>query len=107
MDTTPNYDYLLHKENLTINLQIPILLQYTLYTHPKMSNPNEGRQSPDPETQTGAQLHDPPSHGKLDDFSTRPTPEFSYEKSDQKGPTLNGSNPKHVLEDIEAEKFKK
>jgi hypothetical protein len=73
-----------------------------------MSAPqHEGRQSPEPETQSGAQLRDPPSHGKLDDTSTGPAPEFSYEKADQKGPSLPGSNPTHRLEEIEAEKFKK
>lgn len=29
-----------------------------------MSAPNEGRQSPDPERQTGAQQSDPPASGK-------------------------------------------
>ncbi|OKO95513.1 hypothetical protein PENSUB_11025 [Penicillium subrubescens] len=73
-----------------------------------MSAPREGRQSPEPETQTGAQLRDPPSHGKLDDNSTRPAPEFSHERAaDQKGPSLPGSNPTHRLEEIEAEKFKR
>ncbi|KAF3389068.1 hypothetical protein F1880_003287 [Penicillium rolfsii] len=72
-----------------------------------MSAPREGRQSPEPETQTGAQLNDPPSHGKLDDTSSHPGPEFSYEKADQKGSSLPGSNPTHRLEEIEAEKYKK
>lgn len=72
-----------------------------------MSAPREGRQSPEPETQTGTQLSDPPSHGKLDDTSTDPAPEFSYEKADGKGPWLPGSNPTHRLEEIEAEKSKR
>ncbi|OOQ85392.1 hypothetical protein PEBR_26322 [Penicillium brasilianum] len=72
-----------------------------------MSAPRPGRQSPEPETQSGAQQRDPPSHGKLDGSSTSQAPEFSYEKADPKANTLGGSNPKHPLEDIEAAKFKK
>ncbi|KAJ5368501.1 uncharacterized protein N7496_008261 [Penicillium cataractarum] len=72
-----------------------------------MSAPYPGRQSPEPETQSGIQQRDPPSHGKLGDPSTRQAPEFSYEKPEAKAPVLDGSNPKHPLEDIEAAKFKK
>jgi hypothetical protein len=71
-----------------------------------MSAPYPGRQSPEPETQSGAQQRDPPSHGKLDGGAST-APEFSYEKPNQKAPVLDGSNPKHPLEDIEAAKFKK
>lgn len=93
---------------LTFKLQISIPLLHSLKPLiSKMSAPREGRQSPEPETQSGAQLSDPPSHGKLDDTSTDPAPEFSYEKADGKGPRLPGSNPTHRLEEIEAEKSKR
>ncbi|KIW91830.1 uncharacterized protein Z519_07800 [Cladophialophora bantiana CBS 173.52] len=60
-----------------------------------MSAPNQGRQSPDPERQTGAQQQDHPSQpgsGKLDNSQAK-----NEGKDDQ---TANlASNPKHVLHD--------
>jgi len=60
-----------------------------------MSAPNQGRQSPDPENQTGAQQQDPPSQsggGKLDSSQGK-----NEGKEDQ---TANlESNPKHILQD--------
>ncbi|KAE8148051.1 hypothetical protein BDV25DRAFT_142184 [Aspergillus avenaceus] len=50
-----------------------------------MSAPHQGRQSPPPEQQTGAQQRDPVASGH----------------------TSHESNPKHILEDIEAKKFTK
>ncbi|KPI42706.1 uncharacterized protein AB675_2202 [Cyphellophora attinorum] len=60
-----------------------------------MSAPNAGRQSPEPETQTGAQLGDHPAQpgsGKVDN---------SKDKNEGKEDQLAGleSNPKHILED--------
>ncbi|OCT51042.1 hypothetical protein CLCR_09297 [Cladophialophora carrionii] len=60
-----------------------------------MSAPNQGRQSPDPERQTGAQQGDHPSQpgsGKLDN---------SQSKDEGKDDQTSGlqSNPKHILED--------
>ncbi|KAF7716226.1 Uncharacterized protein PECH_005107 [Penicillium ucsense] len=62
----------------------------------------EGRQSPEPETQSGAQLHEPPASGKVDNKA----PELSHEKDSSKPASLE-SNPTHSLEKAEAEKFKK
>jgi hypothetical protein len=72
-----------------------------------MSAPYPGRQSPEPETQSGAQQRDPPSTGKLDS-SSHQAPEFSYEKGDAKpaGAGLE-SNPTQRYEEIEAAKYKK
>ncbi|KAJ5176132.1 uncharacterized protein N7482_002009 [Penicillium canariense] len=71
-----------------------------------MSAPYPGRQSPEPERQSGPQLNEPPSSGKIAGSSVRPAPEFSHEKADQRDQPLE-SNPKHILEDIEAAKYKK
>ncbi|ETN47092.1 uncharacterized protein HMPREF1541_01282 [Cyphellophora europaea CBS 101466] len=64
-----------------------------------MSAPNAGRQSPEPETQTGSQQQDIPTQpgsGKLDE---------SKGKDEGKNDQVSGlsSNPKHPLAD-EAEK---
>lgn len=72
-----------------------------------MSAPYPGRQSPEPETQSGAQQREPPSTGKLDS-SSRQVPEFSYEKGDGKSPwDCLESNPRQRYEEIEAAKYKK
>ncbi|KAL4998067.1 hypothetical protein BDV10DRAFT_185675 [Aspergillus recurvatus] len=55
-----------------------------------MSAPFSGRQSPPPERQTGAQENSPPGSGRAD-------PKFAPPPD----------NPKHILEDIEAAKYKK
>ncbi|KAK4938005.1 hypothetical protein LTR10_021494 [Elasticomyces elasticus] len=59
-----------------------------------MSAPNAGRQSPEPERQTGAQQGDTPSQGsgKIDE---------SKGKDEGKDDQLSGlsSNPKHVLQE--------
>ena len=59
-----------------------------------MSAPNQGRQSPDPERQTGAQQRDPPASG-----------DSGAKTSTDNKATLDKlqSNPTHVLEN-EAEK---
>jgi hypothetical protein len=63
-----------------------------------MSAPNQGRQSPDPETQTGAQQKDAPGSGKQEQQGN----------IDNKA-TLKGmqSNPTHVLEKSAEEKTSK
>jgi len=68
-----------------------------------MSAPNQGRQSPDPENQTGAQQQDAPGSGKVD---------HDTESSDTKGKSNNAlegleSNPKGPLEDAAKEKISK
>ncbi|KAJ5907493.1 hypothetical protein N7495_000175 [Penicillium taxi] len=65
----------------------------------------EGRQSPDPETQTGQQLHDPPGSGKMSE-STRHTHEFSQESSNNhfKEHGLE-SNPENEYSKIQAAKY--
>ncbi|OAP59970.1 hypothetical protein AYL99_04972 [Fonsecaea erecta] len=60
-----------------------------------MSAPNPGRQSPDPEHQTGAQQQDHPSQpgtGKLDNSKDK------NEGKDDQTASLS-SNPKHILQD--------
>lgn len=68
-----------------------------------MSAPHQGRQSPDPERQTGAQQQEPPSSGNMN-----PQYKGSSEQS-REATQLSGlsSNSKHILEDIEARKFVK
>merc|ERR1711939_31903 len=60
----------------------------------KMSAPNQGRQSPEPERQTGAQQQDTPSQGsgKIDE---------STAKNEGKDDQTSGltSNPTHILHD--------
>lgn len=69
-----------------------------------MSAPNQGRQSPDPENQTGAQLQDPPAEGKVD---AAPSATHAQEKSDQVKHHGLDSNPTHPLEAAAEEKTKK
>ncbi|KAJ5776930.1 hypothetical protein N7520_000176 [Penicillium odoratum] len=72
-----------------------------------MSSKNAGRQSPPPESQSGAQQRDPPSSGKIGDSSSRPAPEFAQQQSDQSKGDVLTSNPVHPLEKIEADKYRK
>ncbi|CAJ2505750.1 Uu.00g131440.m01.CDS01 [Anthostomella pinea] len=62
---------------------------------------NEGRQSPDPSTQSGAQLHDTPASGQ----GTDKAPNKKEGMEDQ----LKGlsSNPKGPVDDALEDKFKK
>jgi hypothetical protein len=71
----------------------------------KMSAPNAGRQSPEPETQTGAQQQETPGTGRTS-VGSHPSPEQSAHSSEEFKKTLQ-SNPEHPLEKIEAEKFAK
>lgn len=62
----------------------------------------EGRQSPDPETQSGAQLKDP--QAKPNDQGA----DSGLNKDDLKKTAENlESNPKHILEDAAKEKTSK
>ncbi|PYH47596.1 uncharacterized protein BP01DRAFT_354801 [Aspergillus saccharolyticus JOP 1030-1] len=71
-----------------------------------MSAPNSGRQSPPPESQTGAQQQSPPSKGQTGEtYSTR-SGGAAQEQSENTKSGLQ-SNPKHPLEDIEAAKYSK
>ncbi|EAW13878.1 uncharacterized protein ACLA_069060 [Aspergillus clavatus NRRL 1] len=70
-----------------------------------MSAQKSGRQSPPPETQTGAQQQDPVSAGKTEP-ELRGDPQHSQRESDETKSKLE-SNPKHPLEDIEAAKYSK
>lgn len=58
-----------------------------------MSAPNEGRQSPDPERQSGAQIHDP--------VASKPNEQTDSKGSNNSKEELKNleSNPKHILED--------
>ncbi|TDZ16874.1 hypothetical protein C8034_v004028 [Colletotrichum sidae] len=61
----------------------------------------EGRQSPSPERQTGAQLQDPPASGKGTDDAT------NKEETNKKALENLESNPKGPLDDALKEKFSK
>lgn len=63
----------------------------------------EGRQSPPPESQSGAQLKDTPASGLGTDKVN------SGEKKDDMNDQLSGlsSNPKNVLDDAVKDKFSK
>ncbi|KAL4778195.1 hypothetical protein BJX76DRAFT_362962 [Aspergillus varians] len=74
-----------------------------------------GRQSPPIETQSGAQGADPLSSGRVDS-KFAPPPEYAPKtaEAERRGSTPGTShraglesNPKHVLEDIEAGKYHK
>ena len=62
-----------------------------------MSAPNEGRQSPDPERQTGAQQQEPPAT----DPNKQGQAASDSEPADKSKEQLKGleSNPKHPLKD--------
>jgi len=66
-----------------------------------MSAPNEGRQSPPPESQTGAQLQSPPASGHGVNPSSK-----NQEESKAQLESLS-SNPKGPLDDHMAETTKK
>jgi len=69
-----------------------------------MSSQNQGRQSPDPENQTGAQQQDPPASGKgVNDSSN---PESNKETSKKELENLS-SNPGGPLDDEVTKKFSK
>ncbi|KAJ5881980.1 uncharacterized protein N7529_000652 [Penicillium soppii] len=68
-----------------------------------MSAPNPGRQSPEPETQSGAQQQDTPGTGRTS-VGTHPSPGHSAHESEKTKSTLE-SNPAHRLAEIEAEKY--
>ncbi|KAH0422963.1 hypothetical protein CcaCcLH18_12478 [Colletotrichum camelliae] len=63
--------------------------------------PSEGRQSPPPERQTGAQLQDPPASGKGTDDAT------NKEQVNKEQLENLSSNPKGPLDDAVKEKFAK
>ncbi|KAJ5666988.1 hypothetical protein N7462_011397 [Penicillium macrosclerotiorum] len=71
-----------------------------------MSSRFPGRQSPEPERQTGPQQRDPPSRGILNGTLSRPAPEYAHELASHGTENLE-SNPEHPLEKIEAAKFAK
>ncbi|KAL4914726.1 hypothetical protein BDW62DRAFT_137646 [Aspergillus aurantiobrunneus] len=81
-----------------------------------MSAPYAGRQSPPPETQTGAQENSPPGSGRVDP-KFAPPPEYApktmdsqqrQRKSVEESQTAGlSSNPIHILDDIEERKFRK
>lgn len=61
----------------------------------------EGRQSPPPETQTGAQQQDPPASGKGTDNAENKAEHMKSELDNL------SSNPKPPMEDALKEKFSK
>lgn len=71
-----------------------------------MSVPHSGTQSPPPEQQSGPQLHDVPSAGKMSS-EHKPDPEHSRRESARMRDTRLQSNPEHPLEGSEEEKSKK
>lgn len=72
-----------------------------------MSAPYPGRQSPEPERQSGAQVNDTPATGKIGDPSVRPDPGFSQKESDKSKAHGMESNPTHPMEKLEEAKYKK
>lgn len=66
-----------------------------------MSAPNQGRQSPDPERQTGSQIHDAPG--------SNPNDQGAGKGQDSAKDSLKDleSNPKHILEDAAKAKVSK
>ncbi|KAJ5320160.1 hypothetical protein N7508_000443 [Penicillium antarcticum] len=71
-----------------------------------MSAPHAGRQSPDPERQTGAQLNDTPGTGRTT-MGSHPSSEQTQKGADEFKSHGLTSNPEHPLEKIEAAKFAK
>jgi len=69
-----------------------------------MSSQEQGRQSPDPETQTGAQQQDPPSNAKGVNDSENPESNKETSKKELEG---FSSNPKGPLDDEVTKKFSK
>ena len=70
-----------------------------------MSAQHSGTQPPPPEQQSGRQLHDVPSAGKMPP-EYRADPEQMERESAKMRDTKLQSNPEHPLEKIEAEKNK-
>jgi hypothetical protein len=68
-----------------------------------MSAPKGGRQSPDPERQSGAQQQDP-MFSKHTAIETRPAAELGHKMGETNDHPLL-SNPVHPLEKIEAGKY--
>ncbi|XHG03311.1 hypothetical protein AWENTII_006622 [Aspergillus wentii] len=71
-----------------------------------MSAPYPGRQSPEPETQTGAQLQDPPSWGRTDP-EYRGAPRHSQDESEETKSKLESNPPPSRYEQIEESKYVK
>ncbi|KAF2236112.1 hypothetical protein EV356DRAFT_498962 [Viridothelium virens] len=69
-----------------------------------MSAPNQGRQSPDPERQTGGQLHDP--QAKPNELGAAPSQDHAKDASEQQKANLP-SNPTGPLEKAAEEKTSK
>ncbi|KAF2263693.1 hypothetical protein CC78DRAFT_581072 [Lojkania enalia] len=69
-----------------------------------MSAPNPGRQSPDPERQSGAQQSDPPA-SEPNEQGGAPSVSHAKEASDNQKANL-ASNPTHPLEKFAEEKTK-
>ncbi|MCJ1356730.1 MAG: hypothetical protein MMC33_006725 [Icmadophila ericetorum] len=69
-----------------------------------MSAPNQGRQSPDPETQSGAQAPDPTASGQAD---AAPSETHAQDASDEQKGIVLESNPKGPLDDAAHEKLSK
>jgi len=67
-----------------------------------MSAPNQGRQSPEPETQTGAQQQDPMTQGKAGAAKEN----FSKDQSEDTKSGLE-SNPTHPLQQAADDKISK
>jgi hypothetical protein len=80
---------------------LPKILNFILHI---MSAPNAGRQSPDPERQTGAQQQDVPGSGKTVP-NAAPSDQHAKDKSEQTKSGLQ-SNPTHPLEKAAKEKLK-
>jgi hypothetical protein len=69
-----------------------------------MSAPNAGRQSPEPESQSGAQQQDVPASGKTK-ANAAPSDDHAKDKSDEDKSGLS-SNPTHPLQKAAEEKLK-
>jgi len=69
-----------------------------------MSAPREGRQSPEPELQTGNQQQDPPAQGNP---SSGAKEEGTKEASEQQKANVLSSNPGHPLDGPAEEKTSK
>ncbi|KAJ5542274.1 hypothetical protein N7535_004695 [Penicillium sp. DV-2018c] len=71
-----------------------------------MSAPNAGRQSPDPERQSGAQQQDTPGTGKTR-VGSHPEAGQAQKAAEQFKEHGLQSNPEHPLEKHQEEKFSK
>ncbi|KKY21521.1 hypothetical protein UCRPC4_g03625 [Phaeomoniella chlamydospora] len=75
-----------------------------------MSAPNEGRQSPEPERQTGAQLNEPPSSGKIGESGVPDGANVDTHAKQSSDKTKNSgleSNPVHPLAQAAEDKVSK